>query len=84
VPEPVQAYRLPRGLALELVGSHGGAVRRLEGVTLFLKDTPAPARRCGGIGTWPYPAAQLGASSVNDGTLVVDPFAQRVWFRSPP
>jgi len=84
VAEPVQAYRLPRGLALELVGSHGGAVRRLEGVTLFLKDTPAPARRCGGIGTWPYPAAQLGASSVNDGTLVVDPFAQRVWFRSPP
>jgi hypothetical protein len=68
---------------LELVGSHGDAVRRLEGVTLFLKDTPAPARRCGGIGTWQQPAAQLGASVVNDGTLVVDPFAQQVWFRGP-
>jgi hypothetical protein len=83
VPEPVQAYRLPQGQALELVGSHGGAVRRLEGVTLFLKDTPPAARRCGGIGTWDQPAAQLGASIVNDGTLVVDPFAQRVWFRGP-
>ena len=83
VAEPVLAYRLPQGQALELVGSHGGAVRRLEGVTLFLKDTPAPARRCGGIGTWQQPAAQLGASVVNDGTLVVDPFRQRVWFRGP-
>lgn len=83
VAEPVLAYRLPPGQALELVGSHGGAVRRLEGVTLFLKDTPAAARRCGGIGTWQRPAAQLGASVVNDGTLVVDPFRQRVWFRGP-
>ncbi|MFM7642827.1 MAG: hypothetical protein ACKO45_14935 [Cyanobium sp.] len=81
VAEPVWAYRLPEGLALELVGSDGRAVRRLEGVTLFLKDTPAAAGRCGGIGTWRQPAAQLGASVVNGGTLVVDPFAQRVWFR---
>jgi hypothetical protein len=83
VAEPVLAYRLPQGQAVELVGSHGGAVRRLEGVTLLLKDTPALARRCGGIGTWEQPAAQLGASVVNDGTLVVDPFRQRVWFRGP-
>lgn len=81
VMEPVRAYRLPQGQALELVGRNGSAVRRVEGVTLFLKDTPAPARRCGGIGTWQQPAAQLGASIVNDGTLVVDPFKQRVWFR---
>jgi hypothetical protein len=81
VAEPVRAYRLPQGSALELVGSDGLAVRRLEGVTLFLKDTPQAARSCGGIGTWGQPAAQLGASVVNDGTLVVDPFAQRVWFR---
>ncbi|MFM7235967.1 MAG: hypothetical protein ACKOYK_04225 [Cyanobium sp.] len=80
-PEPVLAYRLPQGQALELVGSDGHAVRRLEGLTLFLKDTPPGARRCGGIGTWSQPAAQLGASAVNDGTLVVDPFTQRVWFR---
>ena len=84
VAEQVWAYRLPEGLALELVGSDGRAVRRLEGVTLFLKDTPAAAGRCGGIGTWQQPAAQLGASVVNDGTLVVDPFAQRVWFRPGP
>ncbi len=81
VAEPVLAYRLPEGLALELMGTDGRAVRRVEGVTLFLKDTPAAARRCGGIGTWGRPAAQMGASLVNGGTLVVDPFTQRVWFR---
>jgi len=83
VSEPVLAYRLPAGTAPELVGEDGQAVRRREGITLFLKDTPAAARRCGGIGTWDQPAAQLGASSVNDGTLVVDPRGQRVWFRPP-
>jgi hypothetical protein len=69
---------------VELVGSNGSAVRRFQGVTLFLKDTPPAARRCGGIGTWDRPAAQLGASFVNDGTLVVDPFRQRLWFRPGP
>jgi len=81
VSEQVLAYRLPPGKAVELVGSDGSAVRSLHGVTLFLKDTPSGARRCGGIGTWERPAAQLGASFVNDGTLVVDPFRQRLWFR---
>ena len=69
---------------VELVGSDGGAVRRLSGVTLFLKDSPAAKaaiQSCGGIGTWSEPAAQFGASFVNDGTLVVDPFSQRLWFR---
>lgn len=84
VSEPVGAYRLPQGHALELVGSDGQVVRRLEGVTLFLKETPPEARVCGGIGTWEQPAAQLGASIVNDGTLVVDPFGQRVWLRPGP
>ena len=84
VAEPVRAYRLPEGVGLELVGGDGRAVRRLEGVTLFVKDTPAAARSCGGIGTWERPAAQLGASVFNAGTLVVDPFAQQVWFRPPP
>jgi hypothetical protein len=84
VSEQVLAYRLPPGKAVELVGSDGSAVRRLQGVTLFLKDTPPAARRCGGIGTWERPAAQLGASFVNDGTLVVDPFSQRLWFRPGP
>jgi hypothetical protein len=79
--ERVLAYRLSAGSAVELVGSDGGAVRRLPGVTLFLKDSPAAIQACGGIGTWSEPAAQLGASFVNDGTLVVDPFSQRLWFR---
>jgi hypothetical protein len=79
--ERVLAYRLAAGRAVELVGSDGGAVRRLPGVTLFLKDSPAAIQACGGIGTWSEPAAQLGASFVNDGTLVVDPFSQRLWFR---
>ena len=79
--ERVLAYRLAAGRAVELVGSEGGAVRRLPGVTLFLKDSPDAIQSCGGIGTWSEPAAQLGASFVNDGTLVVDPFSQRLWFR---
>lgn len=79
--ERVLAYRLPAGRSVELVGGDGAAVRRLAGVTLFLKDSPAAIRACGGIGTWSEPAAQLGASFVNDGTLVVDPFSQRLWFR---
>jgi hypothetical protein len=81
VAETVRAYRLPPGEVVELVGSDGTTVRRLEGVTLGLKESPAAARRCGGIGTWTQPAGQLGASFVNDGTLVVDPFRQRLWFR---
>lgn len=79
--EQVLAYRLPAGRSVELVGSDGAAVRRLSGVTLFLKDSPKAIQACGGIGTWSEPAAQLGASFVNDGTLVVDPFSQRLWFR---
>jgi hypothetical protein len=79
--ERVLAYRLSAGQAVELLGSDGTALRRLPGVTLFLKDSPAAIQSCGGIGTWSEPAAQLGASFVNDGTLVVDPFSQRLWFR---
>ena len=79
--ERVLACRLPAGSTVELVGSDGGAVRRLAGVTLFLKDSPAAIQACGGIGTWSEPAAQLGASFVNDGTLIADPFSQRLWFR---
>ena len=79
--ERVLAYRLAPGHGVELVGSDGSAVRRIPGVTLFLKDSPDGIQACGGIGTWSEPAAQLGASFVNDGTLVVDPFSQRLWFR---
>lgn len=84
VSEPVRAYRLGAGTALELMGEDDRPVRRLQEITLLLKDTPAAARPCGGIGTWDRPAAQLGASSVNDGTLAVDPVGQRLWFRPGP
>ena len=82
--ELVLAYRLPVGSRVELVGSDGQPVRSVARVTLYLKDSPAAIRRCGGIGTWQKPAGQLGASFVNDGTLVVDPFSQRLWFRGRP
>jgi hypothetical protein len=36
---------------------------------------------CGGIGTWRQPAAQLGASFVAGGALVVDAARGRVWLR---
>lgn len=82
VSEPVDAWRLPPGMALGFVGPSGRVVRSEAGVTLFVKRTPPAARVCGGIGTWPQPAAQLGASFFAGGTLIVDPFSARVWFRS--
>ena len=83
VSEPVDAWRLPPGTALGFVGPSGRVVRSEAGVTLFVKRTPPAARVCGGIGTWPQPAAQLGASFFAGGTLIVDPFSARVWFRDP-
>lgn len=83
VSEPVLAYRLQAGTSFELVGENGQGLRRHTDVPLYLKDTPAAARSCGGIGTWDRPVAQLGASSINNGTLVVDPVGQR-WFRPGP
>jgi hypothetical protein len=79
--EEVKRYRLAGDSPVELVGEAGQAVRSLSGVTLFVKNSPVAVRVCGGIGTWSQPAAQLGASFVNDGTLVVDPIGQRLWFR---
>ena len=81
--EDVRAYRLPAEARVELIGSDGQVVRRVSGVTVYLKRSPPALQSCGGIGTWPKPAAQLGASFINDGTLVVDPFSQRLWFRGP-
>lgn len=78
VTENVSAYRLEE--ALELIGEDGTSVRDLAGVRVFVKNTPAAARRCGGIGTWSVPAAQVAASlHVALGQIVVDPFTSRVW-----
>jgi hypothetical protein len=47
-----------------------------------LKHTPPTAVRCGGIGTWTVPAAQIGASVLAElGLVVFDPFGARVWVR---
>lgn len=84
--ERVEAYRLPRATRTGLVATDGqllapaGAAQPTE-LTLFVKRTPAAAAACGGIGTWAQPAAQLGASFVARGALVVDPFSARVWLR---
>lgn len=84
VSERVEAWRLPAGAAAGLVDTAGRLIPRSRAglpVTLFVKRTPAAAAVCGGIGTWAQPAAQLGASFVADGSLVVDPFSARVWLR---
>lgn len=77
VRESVTAYRIPDGLVfVSLDGRHA----RTEEATLFLKATPSEARRCGGIGTWTDPGAQLGASFLGDAGLVVfHPTRGEVW-----
>lgn len=80
VAEPVEAWRLAPGTAFELVDESGAAARSEKAAVLFVKRTPAAARRCGGIGTWSAPAAQVAASFyVDAGVVVFDPFASRVW-----
>jgi len=82
VAERVEAWQVAAGTPAGLVDEQGVLLPRGQGaVTLFVKRTPAVAAHCGGIGTWAQPAAQLGASFVAGGTLVVDPFSSRVWVR---
>ena len=81
VSERVEAWSLPPGAALEFVAQDGRAVRRFADATLFVKRPPPAARVCGGIGIWPRPAAQLGASFFAGDALIVDPFTARVWIR---
>ena len=80
VAEPVAAYALAPGRALEFVDEGGAVARRHPGATVFVKRTPPSARGCGGIGTWTAPAAQVAASFfVEMGAVAFDPFASRVW-----
>jgi hypothetical protein len=83
VSESIEAWQLPRTTPFGLQDVQGALLPVPAGavVTLFVKRTPAAAAACGGIGTWAQPAAQLGASFVARGALVVDPFSQRVWVR---
>ncbi|MEX8517134.1 MAG: hypothetical protein AB3X44_01290 [Leptothrix sp. (in: b-proteobacteria)] len=82
ISEPVEAYSLTATTPAGIVDTAGQLLpRKGPQVTLFVKRTPAAATSCGGIGTWAQPAAQLGASFVVGGSLVVDPFSARVWLR---
>jgi hypothetical protein len=82
VSEPVRAYRVRSG-ALEWMARDGSVGRAFDDATLFLKETPAAASRCGGIGTWSEPGAQLGASFAESaGVLAFDTRAGVVWIAS--
>lgn len=77
IAEPVEAYALEEPLTF--VATDGGAARSFDGVTVFLKRTPAAASACGGIGTWSEPGAQLGASFLSGARAIFDPEGGRVW-----
>jgi hypothetical protein len=86
VAERIEAWTLSAATPAGLVDEQGallpqGAGATAAAITLFVKRTPAAAQLCGGIGTWAQPAAQLGASFVAGGAMVVDPFSARVWVR---
>ena len=82
VSEPVRAYRLRSGV-LEWMARDESVARAFDDATLFLKDTPAAAARCGGIGTWSEPGAQLGASFAESaGVMAFDTRAGVVWIAS--
>ena len=74
VSEPVEAYTLATGKAASL------ATRSFGKAVVFVKRTPPAALKCGGIGTWTVPAAQVGATFMAAyGTWIFDPVSSRVW-----
>jgi hypothetical protein len=83
VAEAVDAYRLAPAASVELVTESGAAARAWSQAVLFVKHTPSAAIRCGGIGTWSVPAAQMAASFfIDTKTMIFDPFTSRVWVKS--
>ncbi len=80
--ETVEAYRLAPGTTSAFLDRNGVPVRPRGDTVLFVKRTPQAAYRCGGIGTWSEPAAQVASSFFHDaGALVFDPFQSVVWMR---
>jgi hypothetical protein len=80
VNEPVLGYRLAPGISFDFVGVGAAVVRSYPGAVIFVKDTPAAAQDCGGIGSWTVPAAQVAASFYNDmGIIAFDPYHEQVW-----
>jgi hypothetical protein len=85
IAEPVEAYVLAPGTTLALVDEVSADAMTTGDATLFVKRTPVAARRCGGIGTWTAPAAQLGAAFfARLRTVVFDPYTSRVWVKRGP
>jgi hypothetical protein len=68
------------GNYFDVTGTSGKPVIHTSTYKLFLKDTPADAKSCGGIGTWKIPAAQFGSSFlIDNGETVYDPISSRIW-----
>ncbi len=82
VDEKVSGYKLRQGQKFEVLGIDGTPVLVSDDAIIFLKETPDEARKCGGIGTWQLPAAQIGASFlIQCESVVFDPFQSLVWFK---
>jgi hypothetical protein len=80
VDETVEAYTLGAGTTFDFVADGGTVARSYASAVLFVKNTPASAASCGGIGTWTAPAAQVAASYYNDMKVIAfDPYGARVW-----
>lgn len=85
VTESVTVYRVKSDEDFEIVGVDGNPVLVTSDYYLFLKNPPQNVKSCGGIGTWQIPAAQFGASFLNDSKQILfDPFNSRVWFKKNP
>jgi hypothetical protein len=84
VSESVTGYRLGAAASFGFLTDGGVVARSYTTTAIFVKDTPAAAQECGGIGTWTVPAAQVAASYYNDMKVVLfDPFTSRVWIPEP-
>jgi hypothetical protein len=68
------------GVPLQITTREGKTLRQYEELLLEIKPTPAA---CGGIATSPEPMAQIGAEYLRRwGTVVLDPFNERVWLKA--
>jgi hypothetical protein len=80
--ETVSSYRLGKGYSFQIMGIDGSPVVIANDAHIFVKGNSQETQKCGGIGTWKIPAAQIGASFLNDSEKVIfDPFTSRVWFK---
>lgn len=83
--EEVQAYKLPPNSSFEIIDAVGNGILRTGDAILFLKSPSVDIQKCGGIGTWKIPAAQIGASfMVDTKSIMIDPFNSTVWIQSNP